>query len=242
MGSMPGRAMETDWTSAQECTLENSQCRTRSEAAPSLLTTPPSPWLSAAGRARRAGPGRTSLRRAAPASSRTCGTRDGDAHPRRREDARAGRGRRCQVTGWEAGHLCLTRAPLLPPAGTGMLWLEPPALRLVVGRVMGEGHGSSEATRFSDVTNRLAFPPFPGGGSKVGVSGGPRRPRRTRRRPERSPGDPPHGDGGGGGRRQRQRRGDAARPRVGADGDPAGGPPRALALLDAPEGPRTSAD
>lgn len=53
-----------------------------------------------------------------------------------------------------------------------MLWLEPPALRLVVGRVMGEGHGSSEATRFSDVTNRLAFPPFPGGGSKVGLSGG----------------------------------------------------------------------
>lgn len=61
---------------------------------------------------------------------------------------------------------------ILPSLAVRMLWLEPPALSLVVGRVMGEGHGSSVATRFSDVTNRLAFPPFPGGGSKVGVSGG----------------------------------------------------------------------
>lgn len=44
-----------------------------------------------------------------------------------------------------------------------MLWLEPPALCLVVGKIMAEGHGSSVATRFSDVTNHLAIPPFPGG-------------------------------------------------------------------------------
>lgn len=52
-----------------------------------------------------------------------------------------------------------------------MLWLEPPALCLVVGKIMAEGHGSSVATRFSDVTNLLAIPPFPGGSSKVGSGG-----------------------------------------------------------------------
>lgn len=70
-------------------TLENSQRRTRSRAAPSLLTPPPSPFCPGGGA--RGGPRRSSLRGAAPASSRICGARDSDWGP---EDAAGGAGPR----------------------------------------------------------------------------------------------------------------------------------------------------